>query len=76
MVLDTLTMSAGCPTSSLDKPRPVIFPWPDPDERRSTSTVGGDYRPQRIADDDDEEARWWAELARRARERWAKENPF
>lgn len=76
MALDTLTISAGCPTSSLDKPGPVIFLWPDPNERRSTSTVGGDYRPQRIADDDHEEARQWAEITRRAQERWAKDNPY
>lgn len=76
MVVDTLTLSSGWLTLSLDTPTRIISTWPDPAERRPTATVGGDYALSSVPDDADEEVRWWAELARHARERWAKENPF
>ena len=76
MVVNTLTPSSGWATSSLDAPTRVISIWPDPAERRPTATVGGDYALSSVPDYADEEARSWAELAHRAREQWAKENPF
>ena len=81
MVVGTLSLSAGSPTSSLDALTWLNWEAEEPWEYNTTSrdpklTVGGDYALSSVPDDADEEARWWAELARRARERWAKENPF
>jgi len=76
MVVETLRESSRPETSSLDTPTRVISAGIDPDKHRPTATVGGDYALPPIAEDDDRELRSWAELARRTRERWAKENPF
>ena len=45
-------------------------------EREPTSTVGGDYALASLAEEDDREVKVWADLARRSRERWARENPY
>lgn len=76
MVLDTLTLSAECPTSSLDTLTSVISTWFDPDERRSTLTVGGDYALPPETEDADDELRAWVKGARRSVARWARENPY
>ena len=60
MVLDTLTLSAECPTSSLDTPTRVISIWPDPAERRPAATVGGDYELVSEKEAAEEEAEAWA----------------
>ena len=45
-------------------------------ERKLTSTLGGDYALPSLAEEDDTEVKAWADLARRSRERWARENPY
>ena len=62
--------------SSLDIPLRMILPSSAERERESTSTVGGDYALPSLAEEDDKEAKAWADLARRSRERWARENPY
>lgn len=75
MVLGTLTLPERCLTSSLSARTSIISTWPSPDERRPTSTLAGDHRSERLADDDDE-TRQWAEITRHAQVRWAKDNPY
>lgn len=60
-------------SSSLDVPRQAILPLLGEDDAEPTSTVGGDYA---RTDDEDKEARAWAELSRRSLARWCKENPY
>ena len=59
-----------------DAPHRIVLSLLGEGDCETTSTVGGDYALPSEAEDDDAELRAWAELARRARERWAKENPY
>ncbi len=76
-MVSTVTVSLYSTTSSLDAPTSVVSAWPDPDERRLiTSTVGGEYTLPSEIEVDEKEARAWAQVARRSRARWRKENLF
>lgn len=73
----TLTLSSSADaTSSVDAPERVIVSSPSIHAGESTSTLGGLAAAPTWTSDNDRELQSWAEIARRARERWGKENPY